>query len=56
LCISTCRRIEHRQIIQQVARIAWAQGKYMGLSKPVIPLFPISDYGTGAMGAMGACP
>lgn len=26
----------------------------MGLSEPVIPPFPISDYGTGAMGAIAA--
>ncbi|RMJ22229.1 CAIB BAIF family enzyme [Aspergillus sp. HF37] len=35
-------------------RHRWAQGKFMGLSTPVVPPFPISDYGTGCMGAIAA--
>ena len=34
--------------------IAWAQGQFMGLNEPVVPPFPISDYGTGCMGAIAA--
>jgi hypothetical protein len=43
-----------RLIATQATGIAWAQGKFMGLNEPVIPPFPISDYGTGAMGAIAA--
>lgn len=38
----------------QVTGIAWAQGQFMGLSTPMVPPFPISDYGTGCMGAIAA--
>lgn len=38
----------------QVSGLAWAQGQFMGLSEPVVPPFPISDYGTGCMGAIAA--
>lgn len=38
----------------QVSGVAWEQGKFMGLSEPVVPPFPISDYGTGCMGAITA--
>lgn len=41
-------------IISQVTGIAWAQGRFMGVSTPVVPPFPISDYGTGCMGAIAA--
>jgi hypothetical protein len=34
--------------------VAWEQGRFMGLSEPVVPPFPISDYGTGCMGAITA--
>lgn len=34
--------------------MAWEQGKFMGLDEPVVPPFPISDYGTGCMGAITA--
>lgn len=34
--------------------VAWAQGEFMGLDEPVVPPFPISDYGTGCMGAIAA--
>ena len=38
----------------QVSGVAWEQGKFMGLNEPVVPPFPISDYGTGCMGAIAA--
>lgn len=34
--------------------IAWEQGRFMGLDEPVVPPFPISDYGTGCIGAITA--
>ncbi|KAF7589312.1 hypothetical protein BBP40_004465 [Aspergillus hancockii] len=43
-----------QQIADCVTGIAWAQGQFMGLSSPVVPPFPISDYGTGCMGAIAA--
>ncbi|PGH20102.1 hypothetical protein AJ80_03670 [Polytolypa hystricis UAMH7299] len=43
-----------QQIADTVTGIAWAQGQFMGLDSPVIPPFPISDYGTGCMGAIAA--
>ncbi|WEW58226.1 hypothetical protein PRK78_003694 [Emydomyces testavorans] len=43
-----------QQIADCVSGVAWAQGKFMGLNEPVVPPFPISDYGTGAMGATAA--
>ncbi|KAI1376813.1 CAIB/BAIF family enzyme [Hypoxylon crocopeplum] len=43
-----------QQIADCVSGVAWAQGKFMGLSEPVVPPFPISDYGTGCMGAIAA--
>ncbi|KAJ6122796.1 CoA-transferase family III [Penicillium capsulatum] len=43
-----------QQIADCVTGIAWAQGQFMGLSTPVVPPFPISDYGTGCMGAIAA--
>ncbi|KAH8587900.1 CAIB/BAIF family protein [Bisporella sp. PMI_857] len=43
-----------QQIADCATGIAWAQGKFMGLDEPVVPPFPISDYGTGAMGAIAA--
>ncbi|RCI07783.1 hypothetical protein L249_5668 [Ophiocordyceps polyrhachis-furcata BCC 54312] len=48
----------HRPGWQQIADcasgIAWDQGRFMGLDEPVVPPFPISDYGTGCMGAIAA--
>lgn len=41
-------------LMKQVTGVAWAQGQFMGLSNPVVPPFPISDYGTGCMGAIAA--
>ncbi|OAA50497.1 CAIB/BAIF family enzyme [Metarhizium rileyi] len=34
--------------------VAWEQGRFMGLDEPVVPPFPISDYGTGCIGAIAA--
>ncbi len=34
--------------------VAWEQGRFLGLDEPVVPPFPISDYGTGCMGAVAA--
>lgn len=41
-------------LTKQVTGIAWAQGQFMGHSTPAVPPFPISDYGTGCMGAIAA--
>ncbi|KAE8383663.1 CoA-transferase family III domain-containing protein [Aspergillus bertholletiae] len=43
-----------QQIADCVTGVAWAQGQFMGHSTPVVPPFPISDYGTGCMGAIAA--
>jgi crotonobetainyl-CoA:carnitine CoA-transferase CaiB-like acyl-CoA transferase len=43
-----------QQIADCVTGIAWAQGLSMGLDEPVVPPFPMSDYGTGCMGAIAA--
>ncbi|KAI9817641.1 MAG: hypothetical protein M1832_004645 [Thelocarpon impressellum] len=43
-----------QQIADSVTGIAWAQGAAMGLNEPVVPPFPMSDYGTGCMGAIAA--
>jgi CoA-transferase family III len=43
-----------QQIADCVTGVAWAQGRFMGLSEPVVPPFPMSDYGTGCMGAIAA--
>lgn len=34
--------------------MAWAQGDFMRINEPMVPPFPISDYGTGCMGAISA--
>lgn len=39
---------------EQVSGVAWEQGRFMGLNEPVVPPFPISDYGTGCIGAIAA--
>ncbi|KAB5558590.1 CoA-transferase family III [Coniochaeta sp. 2T2.1] len=50
--------LSHRPGWQQIADcatgVAWAQGAFMSLSEPVVPPFPMSDYGTGALGAAAA--
>lgn len=43
-----------QQIADCVTGAAWAQGQFMGLAEPVVPPFPMSDYGTGALGAAAA--
>ena len=48
----------HRPGWQQIADcatgVAWEQGWFMGLDEPVVPPFPMSDYGTGCMGTIAA--
>jgi hypothetical protein len=48
----------HRPGWQQIADcatgVAWEQGRFMGLDEPVVPPFPMSDYGTGALGCLAA--
>ena len=41
-------------IADAVSGIAWGHGVAMGLNQPVLPPFPMSDYGTGALGSTGA--
>ncbi|KAF2020610.1 CoA-transferase family III [Aaosphaeria arxii CBS 175.79] len=43
-----------QQIADCVSGVAWAQGFGMGLDEPVVPPFPMSDYGTGCMGTIAA--
>ncbi|KAG6034220.1 hypothetical protein E4U41_006652 [Claviceps citrina] len=43
-----------QQIADCVTGIAWEQGRFMGIDEPVVPPFPISDYGTGCIGAIAA--
>ncbi|KAL2201402.1 CoA-transferase family III domain-containing protein [Corynascus similis CBS 632.67] len=43
-----------QQIADCVTGAAWAQGAFMGLDEPVVPPFPMSDYGTGALGSAAA--
>lgn len=43
-----------QQIADCATGVAWAQGQFMGLNEPVVPPFPMSDYGTGCMGAIAA--
>lgn len=43
-----------QQIADCVSGVAWEQGRFMGKNEPVVPPFPISDYGTGCMGAITA--
>ncbi|KAF1360761.1 CoA-transferase family III [Lizonia empirigonia] len=43
-----------QQIADCVTGVAWAQGYAMGLQEPVVPPFPMSDYGTGCMGTIAA--
>ncbi|TFB02527.1 Succinyl-CoA-L-malate CoA-transferase beta subunit [Trichoderma ghanense] len=43
-----------QQIADCVTGIAWEQGKFMGRNEPMVPPFPISDYGTGCIGAITA--
>ena len=43
-----------QQIADCITGVAWEQGRFMGLSEPVVPPFPMSDYGTGALGCVAA--
>ncbi|EFX04776.1 caib baif family enzyme [Grosmannia clavigera kw1407] len=43
-----------QQIADCVTGLAWEQGKFMGIDEPIVPPFPISDYGTGCIGAIAA--
>lgn len=43
-----------QQIADCVTGVAWEQGKFMNKDEPVIPPFPMSDYGTGALGCVAA--
>ncbi|KAK4106771.1 CoA-transferase family III [Parathielavia hyrcaniae] len=43
-----------QQIADCATGVAWAQGQFMGLDEPVVPPFPMSDYGTGALGSLAA--
>lgn len=48
----------HRPGWQQIADcasgVAWEQGRFMGRDEPVVPPFPMSDYGTGCLGSVAA--
>lgn len=41
-----------QQIADCASGLAWIQGKSLGLDEPMIPPFPMSDYGTGCMVAI----
>ncbi|KAI1378224.1 CoA-transferase family III [Hypoxylon crocopeplum] len=43
-----------QQIADCVTGVAWEQGLFMGLNEPVVPPFPMSDYGTGCVGTIAA--
>ncbi|KAI1268635.1 CoA-transferase family III [Xylariaceae sp. FL1019] len=43
-----------QQIADCVTGVAWEQGRFMNLDEPVIPPFPMSDYGTGCLGTIAA--
>lgn len=43
-----------QQIADCVTGVAWEQGWFMGLDEPIVPPFPMSDYGTGCMGTIAA--
>ncbi|KAI1175996.1 CoA-transferase family III [Nemania sp. FL0916] len=43
-----------QQIADCVTGVAWEQGNFMGLNEPVVPPFPMSDYGTGCLGTIVA--
>ncbi|KAK7756126.1 hypothetical protein SLS62_001718 [Diatrype stigma] len=43
-----------QQIADCVSGVAWEQGRFMGLDEPVVPPFPMSDYGTGCLGSAAA--
>lgn len=41
-------------IADAVSGLAWGHGEALGLDQPVLPPFPMSDYGTGELGAIAA--
>ncbi|KAI2630995.1 CoA-transferase family III [Hypoxylon sp. NC1633] len=43
-----------QQIADCVTGVAWEQGRFMGQNEPIVPPFPMSDYGTGCVGAIAA--
>jgi hypothetical protein len=43
-----------QQIADCVSGVAWAEGRFLGLDTPMVPPFPMSDYGTGCIGALAA--
>jgi hypothetical protein len=43
-----------QQIADCVSGVAWAQGEFLGQKYPLVPPFPMSDYGTGCQGAIAA--
>jgi crotonobetainyl-CoA:carnitine CoA-transferase CaiB-like acyl-CoA transferase len=43
-----------QQIADCASGLAWAQGLAMGINEPMVPPFPMSDYGTGIIGAIVA--
>ncbi|TGJ80328.1 hypothetical protein E0Z10_g8444 [Xylaria hypoxylon] len=43
-----------QQIADCVTGVAFEQGSFMGLDEPVVPPFPMSDYGTGSLGTIVA--
>lgn len=43
-----------QQIADCATGVAWEQGNFMGLDEPVVPPFPMSDYGTGSLGTIVA--
>ncbi|KAI1433593.1 CoA-transferase family III [Xylaria sp. CBS 124048] len=47
-------RVGWQQIADCVTGVAWEQGNFMGLDEPVVPPFPMSDYGTGSLGTIAA--
>ncbi|ODQ78902.1 hypothetical protein BABINDRAFT_162566 [Babjeviella inositovora NRRL Y-12698] len=48
--------LQHRSGWQQISDcltgVAWAQGKFLGLDEPVLPLLPNADYQAGICGAI----
>lgn len=41
-----------QQIADCASGVAWVQGLSMGKNEPMVPPFPMSDYGTGCLGAI----
>ena len=44
-----------QQIADCIAGVAWTHGtEFMDLDEPIVPPFPMSDYGTGCVGTVAA--